>query len=81
MSTQIRTHKRVDVTLPQETLQIIDRVVRHGDRSRFIDKAVRFYIDEVGKANLKMQLKKGFENRKQRDIEITKEWFLPEEEV
>lgn len=81
MSTQTRTYKRVDVTLPQETLQIVDQVVKHGDRSRFIDKAIHFYIDKIGKTNLKMQLKEGAQKRINRDLEITKEWFLLEEEA
>ncbi len=29
--------KRVNITLPEETLELIDRVTEHGDRSRFID--------------------------------------------
>lgn len=81
MSMQNQRHKRVNVMFPQETLHIIDRVAQHGDRSSFIDKAVRFYIDEIGKANLKMQLKEGAQKRTHRDFEITKEWFLLEEET
>ena len=81
MRAQIGIRKRVNVTLPQETLQMIERVVKYGNRSNLIDEAIRFYIDEIGKTNLKLQLKEGAQKRKHRDIEITKEWFLPEEEV
>ena len=28
--------KRIDITLPEETLELIDRVTEHGDHSRFI---------------------------------------------
>ena len=33
--------KRINISLPEETLELIDRVTEHGDRSRFIDEAVR----------------------------------------
>lgn len=81
MATQTKTHKRVNITLPQETIQMIDRVAKQGDRSRLIDRAVRFYVDEVGKENLRKQLKEGAQVRAQRDREIADEWFLLEEEI
>ena len=81
MATQTKTHKRVNITLPQETIQMIDRVTRQGDRSRLIDKAIKFYVDGVGKENLRKQLKEGAQVRSQRDREIADEWFLLEEEV
>ena len=37
-------HKRINITLPEETLALIDRVTEHGDRSRFIDEAIKHYI-------------------------------------
>jgi CopG family transcriptional regulator / antitoxin EndoAI len=79
MTTQ--THKRVNITLPAETLHIIDRTVKQGDRSRLIDRAVRFYIDEVGRENLREQLKEGAQVRLQRDHKIADEWFSLEEAV
>ncbi len=81
MRTHARVNKRVNVILPQETLQMIDSVVRHGDRSNLIDEAIRFYIDKIGKENLRKQLKEGAQSRKNRDIEVTREWFLLEEEA
>ncbi len=81
MATQTKIHKRVNITLPEQTLQIIDRVVKQGDRSRFIDRAVRFYIDEVGKENLRKELQEGAQVRAQRDRNMANEWFFLEEEV
>ena len=74
----IQKRERVNVTLPPKTLNLIDRVSQKGDRSRFIDDAVRFYVKEVGQANLKKQLRKGAINRSERDLELAKEWFLLE---
>jgi CopG family transcriptional regulator / antitoxin EndoAI len=81
MTTQIKTHKRVNITLPQETLHMIDKKVKQGDRSRLIDKAVRFYIDEVGKEKLREQLKEGALARSKSNGKIAHEWFQFEEEV
>mgnify|MGYP000106070386 CR=1 FL=1 len=81
MAAQTKTHKRVNITLPAETLQMIDRVAQQGNRSRLIDRAVRFYVDEAGKENLRKQLKEGAQARSPRDYEAAAEWFSVEEEV
>ncbi|MFO0983485.1 MAG: hypothetical protein U1E76_17420 [Planctomycetota bacterium] len=67
--------KRVNVTLPEETLRLLDRAVKHGDRSRLIDAAVRFYIKSIGKARLREELKRGAIANAERDQAITAEWF------
>lgn len=74
-------HRRVNVTLPEETLQLIDRVAKKGDRSRLIDEAVRHYIDNVGRTNLKKRLKEGAIRRAERDRTMAEEWFHLEEEA
>lgn len=73
-------YHRINITLPEETLGIIDRVVEKGDRSRFIDKAVRYYVEAIGKAKLKKLLKEGAIARAERDLRIAEEWFTLEEE-
>ncbi len=50
-------HQRINITLPQETLRLIDRVTKRGNRSQFIDKAVRYYIKTIGRENLRKRLK------------------------
>jgi CopG family transcriptional regulator/antitoxin EndoAI len=67
--------------LPEDTLHLIDRVAKKGDRSRFIDQAVRHYIDSIGKANLRKQLAEGGRVRAGRDLELAGEWFPIEEEL
>ncbi|OGG72864.1 hypothetical protein A3A38_05000 [Candidatus Kaiserbacteria bacterium RIFCSPLOWO2_01_FULL_53_17] len=75
------TIKRVNVTLPTETLRLLDRVAQKGDRSGFVDRAVRFYVEETGRANLKKQLRRGAVAHAKRDLSIAEEWFPLEEEV
>ncbi len=67
--------KRINVTLPEETLGLIDRVVQPGQRSRLIDEAVQYYVEAKGRANLREQLREGAVRRAERDLEIAQEWF------
>ncbi len=77
----MQTIKRVNVTLPEDTLRLLDRVAQKGDRSSFVDRAVRFYVKETGQANLKKQLRLGALARASRDLSVAEEWFPIEEEV
>jgi CopG family transcriptional regulator/antitoxin EndoAI len=69
-------HRRINVTLPEETVKLIDRVSAKGDRSRLIDHAVKQYITEIGQANPRKQLKEGALRRAPRDCALAEEWFL-----
>lgn len=71
--------KRVNITLPKETLENINKVSENGNRSRFIDRAVRFYIQKIGRKNLKEALKEGALNNSERDKDIAAEWFNVDE--
>jgi CopG family transcriptional regulator/antitoxin EndoAI len=72
-------YKRINITLPNATIQLLDSVAQKGTRSSFVDQAVRFYVEGVGQANLKKQLKEGAINRSERDMSIAEEWFLIDE--
>jgi CopG family transcriptional regulator/antitoxin EndoAI len=69
-------HKRLNITLPEETVNLIDRVSAKGDRSRFIDEAVQRYVREVGRARLRSRLKEGALRRAERDRQLAEEYFL-----
>jgi CopG family transcriptional regulator/antitoxin EndoAI len=73
--------RRVNVTLPEETLRLIDRAAKKGDRSRLIDQAVKYLIREKGRINLRQLLKAGALARAERDLRLAEEWFLFEEET
>ncbi|MBK7600941.1 MAG: hypothetical protein IPJ07_21440 [Acidobacteria bacterium] len=68
-------NQRVNITLPEETLGLIDRVAEKGDRSRFIDMAIKYYVDAISKAKLKRLLKEGAIARAERDLRMAEEWF------
>ncbi len=74
-------HRRLNVTLPEETVRLIDRVARSGNRSRLIDRALRHYVESVGRARLRKTLKEGAIRRAERDLRLAEDWFTLEEEV
>lgn len=76
---QTTVRQRINITLPEETVRLIDRVTENGNRSRLIDEAVKRYVDEIGRANLKKHLKEGAIRRAERDLGLAEEWFSLEE--
>jgi CopG family transcriptional regulator/antitoxin EndoAI len=74
-------YQRINITLPKETLGLIDRIVNKGSRSRFIDRAIKHYVDAIGQKNLKKLLKEGAIKRAERDLRLAEEWFTLEEEA
>ena len=73
--------KRINIVLPVETIQVLDRVASKGNRSRLISDAVMFYVGTKSKANLAERLKAGAKANAQRDLEIASEWFPLDEEA
>jgi CopG family transcriptional regulator/antitoxin EndoAI len=78
---ELSVNRRINVSLSEETLKLLDRVAPKGDRSRLIDEAVRHYIGAQSRANLKKRLKEGAVRRAERDLALAEEWFALEEEV
>ena len=74
-------NRRINITLPNETIELLDRIVPKGDRSRFINDAVQYYITEVEKKKLREQLIQGAIERSQRDLNLAETWFDLEEEA
>lgn len=69
------TYARVNITLPKETVRLIDRVTRKSNRSGFVNEAVRFYVANAGRTNLAKQLRAGAKRHAARDLSIAEEWF------
>ncbi len=74
-------HKRVNVTLPEHTLELLNSVAKKGQRSGFVNRAVHFYIQEIGQSTLREQLRKGAIVHASRDLSLAKDWFPLEEEL
>ena len=73
--------KRVNISIPKATLEKIDTLTDRGDRSKFIDQAVHFYVEAVGRKQLRESLKDGALRHTTRDIDIATQWFPIDESV
>lgn len=78
-STLVR--KRVNVSLPEETLRLLDRVAKQGERSALITEAVTAYLREHRRKALRDRLKQGALARAERDRHFAEKWFPLEEEA
>jgi CopG family transcriptional regulator/antitoxin EndoAI len=82
-------HRRLNITLPEETIQLIDQLTQkgetpaetEGERSRFINEAVQHYIARKALTNLREQLKEGAIRWAERDLGLVEEWFDLEEQA
>ncbi len=73
--------RRVNITLPEETIRLIDRVAAKGDRSRFITEAVHRYVGARSRAALRKRLREGAVRRAERDLQLVADWFSLDEEA
>ena len=74
-------HKRINITLPESTVALLETVADKGARSTFIDVAIKSYIKQIKQENLREKLKAGAIARSQRDLSLSEEWFDVEEEL
>jgi CopG family transcriptional regulator/antitoxin EndoAI len=74
-------YERLNITLPRETVGLLDRLTTKGTRSRFIDTAIRERIAAVGRARLRKQLEQGYAARAARDLRMVEEWFAVDEDA
>lgn len=68
--------QRVNIILPQETLDLLDAVSKKGERSRVIDVAVRDYVSREGKLRVRKLLALGARVRNSRDLDIVRQWGM-----
>jgi CopG family transcriptional regulator/antitoxin EndoAI len=73
--------KRLNITLPERTVQLMDRAAGKGKRSTLIDRAVRRYLEEETRGNIRKQLVESYRTNAKFDLELAKEWFPLEQEV
>ena len=74
-------HKRLNITLPESTVALLESVADKGERSTFIDMAINSYIKQNKQETLRENLKNGAIARSGRDLSVSEEWFDIEEEL
>ena len=73
-------YRRLNISLPEETVELLDRVAAKGDRSYIIAEAVTRYVTDVGKARLRKLMKECALKRVDLDLQAAEEWFHPDRE-
>lgn len=74
-------HKRINITLPESTVALLESVADKGNRSSLIDDAVKLYVKNLKEKTLKQQLKEGAIARAERNLQMAQEWSHLEDEV
>jgi metal-responsive CopG/Arc/MetJ family transcriptional regulator len=64
--------RRINVSLSEEAVRLLDRMAPKGDRSRFLDELVKRTAHN--RADLQARLKEGYIKRAKRDREIAANW-------
>ena len=75
------SHQRINITLPADTVWLVDRVAAKGDRSRLISEAIRQYIGKSSRADLQKRIREGAIKRASRDLALAHEWFSADEDA
>ena len=68
--------RRLNISLPERTVELIDRIAGKGQRSALIDRAVlRFVQQESRRAQSAHSLRQAPRDRAARDLQLAEEWF------
>lgn len=81
MKAALRKYKRINISIPEETLQLLDEIAPPKKRSQFIVEAIMQYASEIKRLQLREQLKAGYTANAESDRQIAEEWFPIEQEV
>ena len=73
--------KRINIVLPEITIETIDRMARPGQRSRFINQAVQHYVANRSIEALRKQLERATVRDRGLDREIAAHWFAVDHET
>lgn len=68
-------YKRINVTLPASTIEMLESVAGRGERSGFIDDAIRTHVKNLKKQTLREQLAEGAIVNAERNLKMAEEWF------
>ena len=71
-------NRRLNISLPERTVDLIDRVAGKRHRSALIDRAVVRYIQGESRADLEERIADGARARAERDLRLAEEWFSVE---
>jgi len=73
MKVASKKHKRINISIPAETLQLLDEIAPPKKRSQFIAEAITQYASEIKRLQLREQLKAGYLANAESDRQIAEE--------
>jgi CopG family transcriptional regulator/antitoxin EndoAI len=72
--------RRINIALPEATIQTIDRMTTPGQRSRFIDTAVQHFVAYRSTEALRSRLERAAVRDRDLDREVAADWFAVDRE-
>lgn len=73
--------RRINISLPETTVQTIDRLAKPGQRSRFINQAVQHFVASRSAEALRERLESVIVWERDLDREIAEDWFAVDKEA
>lgn len=67
-------YQKINITLPEQTAYLLEQMTDKENRNKFVEDAVKYYIEYTGKIRLREQLKEGAVRRAERDLKLSQEW-------
>lgn len=74
-------YQKINITLPEQTAHLIEQMADKSSISRFVEDAVIYYIEHVGKESLRERMKQGALKRAERDLKLSQEWNSLEDSI
>lgn len=68
------SYRRINITLPESTVAMLETVADKGSRSTFIDLAIQNQIRSTRKQKLRDEIKAGAIANAERDLAMVREW-------
>ena len=65
---------RINITLPEDLLGTLKKVVKSGETSSFIANLIREKLWEIQKEKRNMELAEGYKKRREEDLKIAKKF-------
>ncbi len=80
MINQTKT-KRVNFTLPIETIELINKTAPRGKKSELVNRALQVYIRHLKQKSLRKAMREEALADAELDLEMTKEWNAVDQET
>ena len=72
--------RRLNISLPEETVRMLNRLAPKGERSWVIAEAVTRYAAAMGKERLRKRMRERAVKRAESDLRLVEEWLGSEGE-